>query len=276
MNLARSVKRFLADKGIKVTRKPKVTGKTSFFNEELIIAKLLKSIPNHSRYVIDIAAADGLWLSNTYSLYNQGYAGICVEYDPERFARLADWYQFYEDVCLLRTKATPLNILELLHTCECPQEFGVLNLDIDSYDHHILARMLTAYRPQVMCVEINESMPVPVKFTVDYDPEHYWKNDRFMGQSLSMLHELCQKHNYDLVEVEYNNAFYVAREHNTFPALEPAAAFKTGFLDKTDRVGIFINNGPYEKVYSMTPEEVVTFYKELFDQKYKGKYTLGL
>jgi len=276
MDVARSVKRFFAAQGIKVTRKPKVTGKTSFFNEEIIIAKLLESIPNHLKYAIDIAAADGLWLSNTYALYNKGYAGICVEYDAERFARLADWYQFFGEVCLLRTKATPINILELLHTCECPTVFGVLNLDIDSYDYHILARLLTAYRPQVMCVEINETIPVPVKFTVNYDEAHYWKNDRFMGQSLSMLHELCQLHNYDLVEVEYNNAFYVAREFNTFPALEPKAAFQTGFVDKTDRAKYFINNGPYEKVYSMTPEEVIAFYQEIFDKNYKGKYTLGL
>lgn len=275
MSFKVKIKRFLASKGVKVSVKPKLTH-TSKFQEEEIIADLLGMIGSHERYVVDIAAADGLWMSNTYSLYAKGYRGLAVEYNAERFAKLADWYQFFDDVKLMRCKALPHTILEMLETAECPKEFGVLNLDIDSYDYYILERLLTQYRPQVMCIEINERIPWPIQFTVDYDASHYWKEDHFFGQSLGMLHPLMIQNGYDLVNVHYNNAFYVPKERNRLPILEPGEAFKKGYLEMADRKTHFYTNGPVEHLYDLSPSDAMGWLRNEFDKNYAGKYTLRL
>jgi len=275
MNLRRSLKRYLAQKGIKVSVKPS-TSSTSNFDEDAIIQKYLGKMPSHNKFVVDIAAADGLWMSNTFALFNAGYAGVALEYNPERFAKLADWYQFFPEARLLRCKALPHNIIELLQTTETPEQFGFLNLDVDSYDHFILQKMLTAYRPSLMCIEINERIPYPIKFTVNYHPTHFWQEDHFFGQSLAKLHELCTAFGYELVELQYNNAFYVPKELNSFGVLNPAEAFQNGFVNKADRKVKFPKNEEVEPLLTMPPQEAMAWLEQHFDQKYKGMYSLEL
>jgi len=275
MNLRRSLKRYLAKKGVKVSVKPSTTS-TSNFDEDAIIQKYLSKLPHHERFVVDIAAADGLWMSNTFALFNAGYAGLAVEFNPERFAKLADWYQFFPAAQLFRCKALPHNIIELLDTAETPEKFGFLNLDVDSYDHFILARMLTKYRPSLMCIEINERIPYPIKFTVNYHPTHFWQEDHFFGQSLAQLHELCVLNDYELVDLQYNNAFYIPKEINTFGSMNPAEAYAKGFVEKTDRKSKFPKNQEVEPLLTMPTEDAMKWLQNNFDQKYKGMYSLSI
>ena len=53
---------------------------------------------------------------------------------------------------------------------------------------------LSDYRPRLICSEINEKIPPPIKFTVKYSPNHYWQGDHFYGQSISQLYKLCKKY----------------------------------------------------------------------------------
>jgi FkbM family methyltransferase len=43
-----------------------------------------------SGYYLDIGAFDGRYLSNTYSFYDAGWRGICVDANPENFKRCAE------------------------------------------------------------------------------------------------------------------------------------------------------------------------------------------
>jgi hypothetical protein len=215
-------------------------------------------------------------MSNTFALFNSGYAGVAVEYNPERFAKLADWYQFFPDAKLLRCKALPSNIVALLQTAETPKNFGFLNLDVDSYDYFILEQMLTEYRPSLMCIEINERIPYPIKFTVNFHPTHFWKEDHFFGQSLAQLHDLCTANDYELVELAYNNAFYVPKELNTFGTIDPAKAYQKGFVEKTDRIAKFPKNQEVEPLLTMPTAEAIEWLKNNFDQNYKGMYSLSV
>jgi len=276
MDFKKTLKNYLSDLGIKVSMKQKQTS-TSITGEDAIIAKYLKLLKGHNRYVVDIAAADGLWMSNTFSLFNSGYAGLALEYNPIRFAKLADWYQFFPNAKLFKCKATPSNILDLLHTADCPEDFGFLNLDVDSYDHFILKNLLTKYRPSLMCVEINERIPAPIKFTVKYDPVHYWKEDNFYGQSVAKLHELTTEHGYDLVELNYCNAFLIPKELNTFAkALEPTQAYINGYVNQPDRHKIFYTNTEVEHLQTLPSEEALDWLQKHFDEKYKGMFELYL
>jgi hypothetical protein len=61
---------------------------------------------------------------------------------------------------------TPNNVVSLLLANDTPKEFAFLNLDLDGYDYFVLEQILTHYRPKLICKEINEKIPPPIKFSV--------------------------------------------------------------------------------------------------------------
>lgn len=245
----------------------------SNFNEEAIIRDLLARIRPAGRFCVDIGAGDGETMSNSYALFQAGWNGAAAEWDGTRFARLAYRYSGFPGARLVRARITPDNVLGFLAACEAPREFGFLSLDIDGYDHFVLAKLLTAYRPALICAEINEKIPPPLRFTVKWRPDHAWTQDHFFGQSLSMLEDLGKREGYDLAGLEYNNAFLIARERNTGPVLTAAEAYRTGYADRPDRLKRLPWNRDMEPLLTLTPGEAAAFIREKF-KGYAGKYVL--
>ncbi len=236
----------------------------SHAGEERVIQSLLPDISSAPRYCVDIAASDGLTQSNTYDLLKQGWAGLAVELNPRLFRDLARNYESFEEVGLARVRVEPSNIVEILGAHAAPKDFGFLNLDIDSYDYFVLDQLLGKYRPGLICTEINEKIPPPIRFTVLYTPEHYWKGDHFYGQSLSQLYTLCEKYDYALVELHYNNAFLMPRENKPRRDLQPEEAYEAGYRSRTDRHQLFPWNADMEDLQNMNPEAAVTQIKQRF------------
>jgi len=167
---------------------------SSYLGEEEVIKKYLSLMKDADNYCVDIAASDGMTQSNTLFLFKQGWRGLAVEFDPIKFSILSNYYKAFPKVDLMKVKVTPMNIIELLKANSVPQKFTFLNLDIDSYDYFVLDKLLSSYRPRLICVEINEKIPPPIEFTVKYSPEHSWEGDHFYGQSISQLYKLCKKY----------------------------------------------------------------------------------
>lgn len=248
----------------------------SNFDEEKLIGIYDASIPPSvkTEFIVDIAAADGVGMSNTYSRFLRGTPGLAVEYDEQLFAKLSTTYRRFRNVRLLRQMITPENVVATLEINRVPHNCSLLNLDIDGYDHFVLDAILgSAYRPTLICAEINEKIPPPLKFTVIYDPNYRWNVDHFFGQSISQLYELCVKYRYDLIDLHYNNAFLIPQELNTLPSLTPEQAYDRGYKNKHDRVSKFRYNHDMDAALTMSPEDAKRFIDEAFS-KYKGQYTL--
>jgi isopenicillin N synthase-like dioxygenase len=98
---------------------------------------------------------------------------------------------------LLQTKAPDL-----------PKDFDFISIDVDGADYWLLQDLWKprGYRPMVVCVEFNPTMPDDLV----YIPE---RSDRVRhGASLSALCELAEEHDYVLVETTLYNAFFVRRD----------------------------------------------------------------
>lgn len=253
----------------KLTRNSK-TG-SSFLDEDNIIKKYLDGLNLTNKYCVDIAASDGISSSNTYSLYKEGWAGIAVEFDPTRFSMMSIAYRRFPDVSLVKTKVFPDNVLSILKSCNCPKDFAFLNLDIDGYDYFVLDNLLNEYRPGLICAEINENIPPPIKFTVRFDVDHFWNGDHFHGQSIAKCFELCEKYNYEIVELHYNNVFLIPKELNKLEALTPEKAYEVGYKNKTDRKKKFFWNSDMEEILTMDKEVAIQFLNKKF-VKYAGKF----
>jgi hypothetical protein len=220
-----------------------------------------------------MAASDGYTMSNTFALYQANCSGLAVEYDGEKFKALSGLYRRFNNVNLLRAKITPENVLDILRCCSTPENFTFLNMDIDSYDYFVLREVLTGYRPSLICAEVNEKIPPPIRFSVKYDPSHVWASDHFYGQSLAQLALLCEDFRYDLVELHYNNAFLVPREINSHAALAVQDAYDQGYRLKPDRRKLFPWNADMDLLLSMTTPDALRFLNEKF-KKYEGRYVI--
>jgi hypothetical protein len=277
MSLSGTVKRSLNALGLELKRiRPASgSGNRSFsnFDEDPIIRELLSKIQLRHRFAVDIGAGDGETMSNSYSLFKSGWEGIAAEWDGLRFAKLAYRYSGFPGARLIRARVTPDNVLDLLAASGAPKEFGFLNLDIDGYDHYVLENLLGAYRPSLICAEINEKIPPPLKFAVQWNPGHAWAQDHFFGQSLSMLDDLAKRRGYALVGLEYNNAFLIPRELNPVPILSAAEAYRKGYADRPDRLQRLPWNWDMEPLLSLSKEEAIAFLNEKF-QAYAGRYVL--
>jgi hypothetical protein len=261
--------RFLKD----IQRRLEFRRTSGHSEDEHILLKYLERLATGRNYCVDIAAQDGVMGSQTLRLFQAGWSGLAVEYDGRMFAALSGMYQSFDDVSLVRTKVVPDNVVSILQAARCPREFTFLSLDIDSYDHYLLDRILETFRPRMICVEINENVPPPLKFTVTFHEDQHWTGDHFQGQSICKCHELCLKHRYDIVELHYNNLFLVPAELNAWPALTPQAAYDAGYRLKTDRQQRFPWNADMEAVLSLSPREAVAFLERKF-AAYAGRYLL--
>ena len=244
----------------------------SALGEEAVTSKLLVRLGVTVDVAVDIAACDGVSKSNTLALYERGWSRLAVEGDSARFARLAKSYSELGRVALARFWVTPENVCEILAAAGTPHDFGFLNLDLDSYDYFVLDAILAAYRPKLVCAEINEKIPPPLRFTVIYAPDHVWQLDHFYGQSLAKLNELCERHHYALVDLQYNNAFLVPAEAG-LTGREPEELYRTGYLEKTDRLDLFPWNADMEPLLHLPVEQQLAFVREKF-AAYEGRYEL--
>jgi len=273
----RLVKRSLDALGLELRRVRPALGSGartySNFGEDAIIGELLGKLPIRHRFAVDIGAGDGEAMSNSYRLFREGWEGLAAEWDGFKFSKLAYRYAGFPGARLARARVTPANVLGLLAAAETPREFGFLNLDIDSFDYFLLERLLAEYRPSLICAEINEKIPPPLKFAVKWDPEHRWAQDHFFGQSLSMLECLGKANSYALVALEYNNAFLIARELNPVPMVSAEEAYRVGYSSRADRLQRLPWNRDMEPLLAMDADAARAFVREKF-AAYEGQYVL--
>jgi hypothetical protein len=275
--MAKRAQRYLSRLGLHLERarqRIRRSGFSNFDEERLLDGFVSELLPGgHERTAVDIGAGDGVRGSNTYALFVKGWRGVGFEGDERRARRLARAYKGFDGVAARRALVTPSNVVTLLGECEVPREFGVLSLDIDSYDYWVLDAILKSYRPRIVVTEINEKIPPPVRFVVNYDPDFRLQH-HFFGYSIASLEDLCARHSYALIALEYNNAFIAPRELARGRSLDAATAYRQGYLERPDRRERFPDNHDMEALHSMTPEDAARFLAKFF-ARHKGKYELS-
>jgi hypothetical protein len=243
----------------------------SHTGEEMVLERLLAGV-DVPRFCVDIGASDGRTMSNILALFERGWQGLSVEMDGESFRSLATLHARFTGSSLFRGRVTPDNVLDVLRAAETPNDFGVLSLDIDGYDYFVLDQVLRSYRPAIICTEVNEKVPPPLRFTVHYSPDYSWDVSHFYGQSISQLNVLCERYHYAIVELEYNNAFLMPADMAP-RSVTPEEAYRTGYAERPDRRTRFPWNSDMEQLQSLGPQDAVEFLRTRF-AKYEGMFSL--
>lgn len=248
----------------------------SNFGEDAVIADHLASLSVYTKHFVDLAAGDGMSMSNTALLTRQGWAGLNIECGSAPFNALANAYRSASAISLCRVRVDSETIASLLVGCGVPKQFGFLSLDIDSFDFFVLDRILEQFRPSLICAEINENIPPPVKFSVLPTVKTFWDGgSMFAGQSISQLALICGKYDYVLTELHYNNAFLMPAEACSRPALSPEEAYARGYAQRPDRDQKFPYNIPHAYLMSLPPADVVSELNTMFKDR-PGEYICHL
>lgn len=177
----------------------------SQFGEDGIIEHVLARIPNNDNWCVEFGAWDGIHLSNTFNLVkNKGYHPVLIEADKKKFQELQRNMSPF-DAVLVNTFVTfdGVNTLDnILGRTIIPKDFDFLSIDIDGNDYWIFDS-LTEYRPKVICIEYNPSIPNDVEYV---QPRDFSVQK---GSSALSICKLAKQKSYELVVTTRCNLIFV-------------------------------------------------------------------
>jgi len=183
----------------------------SQYGEDGIIAEILRRIAAYTKtdgWCVEFGAWDGIFLSNTYNLIaNKGYKAVLIEGNRAKYRELCRNIPAQDVIKLCRfvdfEGDGALDVV--LAGTPIPPDFDFLSIDIDGCDYFIL-KSLERYRPKLVCVEFNPTIPNEVEFV---QPRDF---SLTQGASPRSLVIQAEEKGYALVAATHCNLFFVRSE----------------------------------------------------------------
>ena len=185
--------------------------------EDGMIEHILRVLGIQAGWCCEFGAWDGVLMSNVYKLITEGWGAVLIEGNNEKFPQLVQNMKRYPGVNCHQSYVSlepgeNLNDILYKYYPEGSEDFGVLSIDIDSYDYWVWADL--EYNPAVVVIEYNSNWEDDV--TCPYDVNHHgWAGNSYFGASASALQGLGNHKGYDLIGfMPYTNLFFVKKELN--------------------------------------------------------------
>jgi len=183
---------------------------TSQYGENGIIEKVLEVINKGNQWCVEFGSWDGKTASNTYDLIkSKGFSAVLIEADKKRFNDLLKTFEGNYKVIPINAFvgfSETDNLDSILKKTPIPEDFDLLSIDIDGNDYHVWDAV-KQYRPKVVVIEFNPSIPTGVEFIQPKDMSLSY------GSSLLSITNLAQSKGYELVAVTKVNAIFVLSEY---------------------------------------------------------------
>jgi len=171
--------------------------KFSQYGEEGYLKFILSNIGTTNKFLVDIGANNGTYLSNTKIFRTEGWQSALI--DGQEFRGVHQHYVTVE------------NVNRLLRQYGTPEEFDLLSIDIDGNDYWILQQILTAFRPRLIISEYNSEFTD--SRTIEYDPEFYFKATDYYGYTFEAGLKLADKFGYRVIFQNANlNMYYLRKD----------------------------------------------------------------
>ena len=161
--------------------------------EDGVIAEIFRRLPaSIPRWYVEFGAWDGRYGSNCYALALQAWRGVMIEGDPSRFSRLEQNSRRFQDRMITACEfiESGSHLEQILSSVDVPRDFGLLSIDIDSFDYEIWKGM-NLYHPAVVVIEIDSSTPPGVR--------RVWSNEPYAATTFTSMVELGLSKGYSAV-----------------------------------------------------------------------------
>ena len=182
---------------------------TSEHGEDGVIKRVFEIIGAGEKWCVELGALNGTHGSNVWRLIKkEGWSGVLIEADQTYFEKLRR--EFFgtpgaECVDAFVSFEGPQSLDSILAKTSLPKNFDLFSLDIDGNEYHLWDSLRT-YRPRVMLIEFNPTIPNDVAFIQPRDMTV------FQGSSLRAFVELGERKGYELIAANETNAFFVVKE----------------------------------------------------------------
>jgi hypothetical protein len=174
----------------------------SQFGEDGIIAEVFRRLEIHEGYFVEFGAWDGKHLSNTHNLAQNGWSGLFIEANSEKFKDLQRNLSSpkVHAVNRLVTVDGKNTLDSILAEVGAPKEIDLLSIDIDSDDLAIFMS-LRSTRAKCVVIEFNSTIP--------FDTEYINERGRNIGNSALSITRFARTINYSLIAITETNLIFL-------------------------------------------------------------------
>lgn len=190
----------------------------SQWGEDGIIQYLISKLAIKHKTFIEFGVEDFHEANCRFLLMKDNWSGFVVDGSARNIRQLRRSYFYWRHS--LECKAafiTRENVDSILAESGFEKELGILSIDIDGVDYHVLSA-LQSWKPSIVIVEYNAVFGSARAVTVPYDRDFYrarkHHSNLYYGASLPAFRRLLVERGYVLVGTNSagNNAFFVRKE----------------------------------------------------------------
>ena len=206
----------------------------SQWGEDGIIQHLTKAIEIKNKNFIEFGVEDFFESNCRFLLMKDDWKGFVIDGSSENIQRLKESYFYWKhQLDAIDQFITKENINELLALSGFEEDLGILSIDLDGNDYHVLDA-ITDFKPRILICEYNPYFGGSRKITVPYQADFYRASahysNLYWGASLGAMTFLANKKGYSLCGVGSmgSNAFYVRNDliNEKIKILSAEEAFK--------------------------------------------------
>lgn len=181
--------------------------------EDGMIGEVFRRIGIRDKTFVEVGVGNG-HENNTAFLLSQGWTGYWLDGNDSFLATLEGRPDLKD--CSIKgctSFLTRENVAGHFAELGVPKEFDFMSLDIDQNTYY-LWEGLTEYRPRLVVVEFNASVPPDIDWKVRYEPTRTWDGSNNFGASLKAYELLGNRLGYSLVGCDFIgvNAFFVRND----------------------------------------------------------------
>lgn len=190
----------------------------SQWGEDGIIQYLVNNIAIRNRTFIEFGVEDFSESNCRFLMMKDKWSGYVIDGSPSNILKLRSSYFYWQNSINCKASfITRENVGDLLDESGFDKFLGILSVDIDGVDYHVL-EALDDWCPSILIVEFNEvfgwSRPVTVPYDANYVRGKKHSSNQYYGANLPAFLYLANQRGYALVGTNSvsSNAFFVRRE----------------------------------------------------------------
>jgi hypothetical protein len=190
----------------------------SQWGEDGILQHLISVVEIREKTFIEFGVEDFLESNCRFLLMKDNWTGFVLDGSAANIRRLKESYFFWKyELSALDAFITTENINELLKMSGFGEDLGILSIDLDGNDYHVLDA-ISNFRPRILVCEYNAVFGPTRRIAVPYDADfvrarkHH--SNLYYGASLGAIVYLAKKKGYSFVGTNSagNNAFFVRND----------------------------------------------------------------
>lgn len=190
----------------------------SQWGEDGILQFLVREVAIEHRTFIEFGVEDFTESNCRFLMMKDHWRGFIVDGSSENIRRIRSSYYFWRyDLAAVEAFITRETINEILGRSGFESDLGILSVDIDGNDYHVL-EVITGFRPRILVCEYNpvfgEERALTVPYRPDFQRTRAHHSNLYWGASLPAFRQWATRSGYSFIGTNDagNNAFFVRND----------------------------------------------------------------